>query len=306
MDEGRVSASMRVMRPHPAARGMRSARVGIIANALLAAAKAVAGLLGHSYALVADAIESMSDVVSSLIVWCGLKVAAKPPDKNHPYGHGKAEPLAAMAVAMALFVAAITIAVQSVREIRTPHHAPAPFTLVVLLVVVLVKEVLFRFVFRVGEAVDSRAVRTDAWHHRSDAITSAAAFVGISVALIGGAGYESADDWAALFASGIIAFNAWRLIRPVLGELTDAAPATDIEARVRQAASAVEGVLGLDKCLVRKMGFDYYVDLDVIVDGDLSVRAGHEIAHRVQSAIRRAEPCISKVLVHVEPDDGKE
>lgn len=288
---------------HPAAQGIRSSLVGILVNALLAAFKGAAGYLGHSYALVADAIESASDVASSLIVLVGLRVASAPPDDEHPYGHGKAEPLAAVAVALALFVAAANIAVQSLREIRTPHFAPAPFTLVVLVVVILTKELLFRFVFRIGETVSSTAVKTDAWHHRSDAITSLAAFVGISIALIGGEGYQSADDWAALFASLIIAFNGYRLLRPALAEVMDTAPEAGRIAQVREAARAVPGVAGLDKCLVRKMGFDYYVDLHVLVQGETTVRQGHEIAHDVKEAIRRKYPRVTDVLVHIEPAD---
>ena len=280
---------------------MRTTLLGIFINALLALLKGVAGFLGNSYALIADAIESTSDVASSLIVWLGLKIASKPPDADHPYGHGKAEPLAATIVSLALIGAAITIAIQSTREIITPHHAPAPFTLVVLVAVVATKESLFRFVFKVGVAVGSTAVKTDAWHHRSDAITSAAAFTGISVALIGGPGYESADDWAALFASIIIVFNAYRLLRPAIGEVMDVAPPSEIEAEIRKVASGVQGVVGLEKCYIRKMGFEFYVDLHVAVDGDISVRRGHEVAHCVKAAILVANPRIRNVLVHIEP-----
>ncbi len=286
-----------------AAQGMRSTVVGIGVNLALAIIKGTAGVLGNSYALIADAVESTLDVVSSIIVWAGLRISILPPDANHPYGHGKAEPLAAVAVALALLGAAVGIAIESVREIRTPHHAPAPFTLVVLVLVILTKELLFRYVFRVGNATSSTAVKSDAWHHRSDAITSVAAFIGISIALLGGPGYESADDWAALFASWIIGFNAYNLFRPALAELTDAAPDPKLEEEVRAAARRVEGVLGTHKCHVRKMGFDYYVDLDVIVAGSMTVSAAHVVAHQVQDAIRRANPLFTKVLIHVEPPD---
>jgi cation diffusion facilitator family transporter len=284
-----------------AQQGMRSTLIGIAANLALAATKGTAGVLGHSYALVADAIESTMDIASSLIVWLGLRYSVKPPDENHPYGHGKAEPLAAMAVSLALFAAATGIAVESVREIRLPQHAPAPFTLVVLVGVILVKETLFRYVFTVGDHTRSTAVKSDAWHHRSDALTSIGAFVGISLALIGGPGYESADDWAALFAAFIIALNAYSLLRPALDELTDAKPDPALEQQVRQVAQQHPDVIGTHKCHVRKMGFDYYVDLDVIIDGHLTVTRGHDIAHDVQNAIRAANPLFSKVLIHVEP-----
>jgi len=290
-------------RYHPAYRGARSTLIGIIVNALLAIVKGVAGILGNSYALVADAIESTADVFSSFIVWTGLKISAKPPDRDHPYGHGKAEPIAASIVAVALLGAAITIAVQSIQEIETPQSAPAPFTLLVLVVAVITKELLFRFMFSVSMEVQSIALRTDAWHHRSDAITSAAAFLGISIALVGGAGYEAADDWAALFASAIIAYNAYRLFVPAFNEVMDAAPPINMEKEVRTAASTVEGVESLDKCYVRKMGFEFYVDLHVVVDGEMTVRHGHDIAHSVKEAVRSANPRVADVLVHIEPAD---
>lgn len=280
---------------------MRSTLVGVVVNAVLATVKLVAGLLGNSYALIADAIESTTDIFSSMVVWAGLRVAVKPPDENHPYGHGKAEPLATAAVASGLFLAALAIAIQSVREILTPHHAPAPWTLLVLAVVVVVKETLFRFVLRVGARIDSGAVQTDAWHHRSDALTSLAAFVGILVSWMGGPGYESADDWAALFAAAVIVINAIHLLRPAIAELTDAAPAPDFERAVRAAAAGVPGVRSLDKCYIRKMGFEFYVDLHVRVPGSMSVYEGHRIAHQVKDTVRGEIPKVADVLVHLEP-----
>ena len=270
---------------------------------MLALFKGTAGYLGHSYALIADAIESLSDVVSSLIVAAGLKVASLPRDENHPYGHGKAEPIAATLVGFALVAAATIIAIQAIREIRTPHYAPAPFTLLVLVAVIVTKETLFRFVFKVGDSVSSTAVKTDAWHHRSDAITSLAVFIGISIALIGGKGYESADDWAALVASGIIVFNAYRLLRPAVGEVMDTAPSGDIVTNVRKVATMVPNVLGVDKCFVRKMGFDYFVDIHIWVDGEMSVSKGHEVASHVRQAIQDSDKRTTDVLVHVEPDE---
>lgn len=282
---------------------MRSAAAGIAVNALLAVVKITTGFFGNSYALIADGIESASDVLSSMVVFAGLKIAVKPRDENHPYGHGKAEPLAAVLVSAALFGAAIMIAVQSVREIITPHHAPEPYTLIVLLLVVVTKELLYRYVFRVGEEVKSTAVKTDAWHHRSDAITSMAAFVGIVIALAGGEGWEEADDWAALFASAFIIYNAYHLFKPAINEVMDAAPPPYLMKDVKDAALGVEGVLGLDKCFIRKMGFDHFVDLHVIVSGDLSVRKSHEIGHKVKDRILQSVPGITDVLVHIEPEE---
>src|SRR3954471_16851627 len=238
--------------------GARVALAGMVVNVVLAAAKISAGLFGNSYVLIADGIESSLDIAGSAVIWGGLKFAARPPDETHPYGHGKAEPLAAALVAIGVLLASIGLAIQSVREIFTPHHGPAPFTLVVLIVVVIVKEFLYRVVRRFGKNVDSTAVQTDAWHHRADALTSVAAFVGISIALIGGPKWYSADDWAALFACGVIATNGWRLLFPALHEMLDAAPRGDIVSRIQEAAASVAGVVDVEKCLVRKMGISFY------------------------------------------------
>ncbi len=287
---------------NPIMRGIHSTAVGIAVNMLLALCKGVAGFFGNSYALIADAIESASDVISSLIVLAGLKIASIPRDENHPYGHGKAESIAAVVVAMVLFSAAIIIAVQSLKEIIAPYHPPPePFTLLVLIVVVAIKEILFRFVFCVGEEIESTAVKADAWHHRSDAITSAAAFIGISIAIIGGNRLEAADDWAALFASAIIAFNAYKMFIPAIEDVMDTAPSPHIKKDICKTALTVEGVLGTGKCFVRKMGLSYFADLHVVVDGELTVRKSHEIAHMVKEAICASNPKINDVLIHIEP-----
>ncbi len=283
--------------------GMRATVTGMVMNGVLALIKGAAGVLGHSYALVADAIESAADVVTSLIVLLGLRMAGKPADENHPYGHGKFEPLAAAVVSIVLLGAALLIVVASVREIMTPHHAPEPFTLLVLVGVVLCKEFLARRTHAKGDEIGSVAVRTDAFHHRADALTSAAAFIGISIALIGGSGFEIADDVAAVLAAVVIVVNAVLLLRPALFELIDTAPNPQIAKTVREVASSVMGVKGTHKCSVRKVGFSYFVDLDVLCDPDESIRHGHEVAHNVGEAIHLALPEVAKVLVHVEPAD---
>jgi cation diffusion facilitator family transporter len=270
-------------------------------NIVLAGTKLTAGIAGHSHALVADAVESFADIFSSLIVWRGLVVASVPPDEDHPYGHGKAEPIASAVVAAMLLGAALWITITAFGEIMEPHLSPAPFTLIVLLVVVAVKEGLFRFVSREGKAVDSSAVRTDAWHHRSDAITSVAAGIGISVSLIGGKGFEAADDVAAIAAAGIIAWNGWHLLRPALNELMDAAPSREVIDQIRQIAAGTPDVNGVEKCIVRKVGYQYFVDIHVEVDPQMTVLRSHEIAHDVKDEIRNMMPAVCDVLVHIEP-----
>jgi cation diffusion facilitator family transporter len=285
-------------------KGLIAAGVGMAVNIVLAIVKIVTGVLGNSYALIADGIESTTDIISSLVVWTGLRISTLPPDDDHPYGHGKAESIAAVIVSLALFAAAALIAVQSVREIHIPHHAPAWFTLLVLALVVAIKETLFRFVSRVGQQLSSTAVVGDAWHHRADAITSAAAFIGISIALIGGKGYERADDWAALFACAVILFNGYRIFRAALNDIMDAAAPDPLQKEIRLIAASVLGVVRIEKCRTRKSGLGLLVELHVEVDGDLTVRRGHEIAHEVSDRLKASSLPVQFVMVHVEPATG--
>jgi cation diffusion facilitator family transporter len=273
----------------------------MIANTLLATAKLVAGLVGHSNALVADAVESLADLFSSVIVWRGLVVASEPADADHPYGHGKAEPIAAAVVSTMLLLAAASITIQATIEILQPQQVPSAYTLYVLVVVVAIKESLFRFVMREGISVESSVVRTDAWHHRTDAITSLAAGLGISISLIGGERYAAADDAAAVVAAVIIAWNGWRMLRPAMDELMDASPDPTVATRVSRIAAATPGVARVEKCLVRKMGWLFYVDMHVEVDPQMTVQRAHEIAHNVKDEVRRQLPAVHDVLVHIEP-----
>src|SRR5947208_12843326 len=228
----------------------------MIVNFIFGMAKILGGFFGHAYVLIADGIEPAVDVGGSFVIWGGPKVGSRRPDATHPCGHANAEPIAAVTVAIGVLAAAVRLAIQSVREIFLPHHGPAPYTLGILIVVIVVKEFLFRYVNRIGRDVESTAVQTDAWHHRSDAVTSAAAFIGISVALIGGEGWQSADDWAALFACAVIATNGIRLLRPALYEIMDTAPRGQIVDLIRKAAASVPGVVEVEKSYVRKMGLE--------------------------------------------------
>ena len=292
------------MRTNRLDRGLRTTFLGLLTNVVLAGGKLAAGILGHSHALVADAVESLADVFSSVIVWRGLVVAAAPEDEDHPYGHGKAEPIAAAVVAAMLLLAAIGITLRSVHGILSPHVGPRPFTLLVLVAVVVIKEALFRHVSSEERSVQSSAVRSDAWHHRSDAITSLAAAIGISVALIGGPSYASADDVAAIVAAGIIAWNGWRLLRPALNELMDTVPDAALTRRIHETANQVPGVERVEKCLVRKMGYQLFVDMHVEVDPQMSVERAHGIAHAVKNHVRAELPAVRDVLVHIEPFGG--
>ncbi|MBY0397321.1 MAG: cation diffusion facilitator family transporter [Thermoleophilia bacterium] len=283
---------------------MQAAQTGLFVNAAMVVTKLLAGILGHSYALVADAIESSMDLFSSLVVWRGLQITARPADADYPYGYGKAETLAAAVVALMLLGAGVGIAAAAVHEIVTPHHAPAAWTLAVIAVVVLVKETLFRRIKAVSQETGSLAVEADAWHHRSDAITSAAAFLGIGVAVIGGPGWESADDWAALVAAAVILVNGVALLRPAVADLMDRQPDPAVVDAIGAAAREVPGVLQTEKLRVRKFGTDYYVDLHVQADPSLSLREAHVLSGKVKGAIREAVPAVFGASIHMEPFEG--
>ena len=282
-------------------RGVSTVLVGLSSNVILAAIKIVTGIIGNSYALLADGIESTSDIFSSVVVLGGIKISSMPADENHPYGHGKAESLAAMTSSLILVMVGIGIAVKSVFGIMQPRHAPAFFTLIVLVGVIIIKEILFRLLFSVGKSVDSLSLKTEAWHHRSDALTSVAAFIGISIAIIGGKGYENADDWAALAASGIIIFNGINMLKGAVKEIMDYAPNPETEETIRSIAGRVAGVAAIEKCRVRKSGLNLFVDIHVEVNGDMQVHKAHAIAHEVKDALITSSLGIADVLVHIEP-----
>jgi len=282
-------------------KAIRTTVFSMATNLGLAAVKWVAGYFGNSYALIADAIESTTDFFSSLLVWLGLRYASRPPDDNHPYGHGKAEPLVTFLVTGFLITSAGVIAHDSIQNIRTPHDPPKPYTRVVLGVIILWKEISYRYVNRKSTETKSGVLKADAWHHRSDAITSLAAFAGISIALLMGEGYEDADDWAALIAAGFILYNSYLIFRPALGEIMDEHLYDDLIAEIRALSREIEGVQDTEKCVVRKVGMRYFIDLHVEVDGDLSVREGHHIAHALKRRLMEALPEVGDILIHVEP-----
>jgi cation diffusion facilitator family transporter len=276
----------------------------VCVNIVLMAVKIVAGLIGNSYALIADGIESAGDIFSSLITWAGFQLSLRPADENHPYGHGKIESLAGVFSGVALLAAAAVIAWNSILEIRTPHHAPEWFTLPILIAVVATKLLLSKKIFALGESVDSRALEGDAWHHRSDAITSGAAGIGISISLIGGKGWEMADDYAALLACVIIVINGFLIVRGAFHEVLDGNVSPQISAEMRSRALEVPGVAEVEKCRVRKSGIGLFVELHVRVDGDMPVRVGHQISHTVKNHLRAINPHIVDVVVHLEPHEA--
>ncbi|MDY0780288.1 cation diffusion facilitator family transporter [Tenacibaculum sp. IB213877] len=283
-------------------KAIKTTYFSIIGNVLLAMIKGFAGFFGNSYALIADAIESTTDIFSSFLVLLGLKYAKRPADENHPYGHGKIEPLITFIVVAFLVTSATIIAYESIENILTPHKTPKSWTLLVLGGIILWKEISYQIVIRKSKETHSTSLKADAWHHRSDAITSAMAFIGISIAVIMGEGYETADDWAALLASGFILYNSYLIFRPALGEIMDEHLYDDIIEEIREKSKNVEGVLDTEKCFIRKSGMRYHVDLHVIVDGTISVKDGHEISHNLKDYLHKEIPNIGHILIHIEPD----
>lgn len=283
-------------------KAIQATYISILGNTFLAIAKGITGFFGNSYALIADAIESTTDIFSSILVLFGLKYASRPPDENHPYGHGKAEPLITFAVVGFLLISATVIFIESIHNIQKPQSKPEPFTLIVLGLIIIFKEISFQYVNKKSNETKSTSLKADAWHHRSDAITSLMAFIGISIAIYMGNGYEAADDWAALIASLFIVYNAYLIFRPALGEIMDEHLHDDLIDQIRKSSSVIDGVVGTEKCLVRKMGMNYIVDLHVIVDGKLSVVEGHSIAHSVKDKLKIDLPEVTDILIHIEPN----
>jgi cation diffusion facilitator family transporter len=294
--------------PHHAAtvdRALKGARLvvrGMALNAVLAFIKIGGGMLGHAYALVADGVESLSDIAISILLWAGFRWAARPPDRDHPYGHGKAEAVAGLFTAVVVLTAGVSIGWHAIQEIRNPQRVPQWWTLLILAGVVAAKVVFSRRLNAVGRDTESTALGAESWHHLSDALTSAAAFIGISVAVVGGAAYAAADGWAALVASGVIVFNGIKIFRRALNEVMDIAVPDKMENDVRTLAARVPGVASLDKCRVRKSGLSYLVDIQIRVAENLTVREGHSIAHAVKDTLLSSRLRVSDVTVHVEPE----
>lgn len=274
-------------------------------NGVLALVKITTGVAGNSYAMIADGIESLNDLFASMVVLISLKVSSKPADEDHPYGHGKAEQLGALFSAVSLLAAGGVIAWQSVGNIYHRHESPEWFTLPVLVLVIITKEIFSRYALKKSEETESSSLKGDAWHHRSDAITSAAAFLGILVALIGGDGYEKADDIGALIGCGVIWTNGFLLLRTALHENMDGAPPPELLQAARQVAEGVDDVLGIEKLRMKKMGLGYFMDIHVQVDPMKTVQEGHDIGHAVKDAVQASIPRITDVVTHVEPFEAE-
>lgn len=282
---------------------IRAARLSFVLNIVVATTKIGVGWIGNSFAMIADGIESLADIFSSIITWFGLRYANKPPDHNHPYGHGRAEPLITFLIVGILIGSAIFIALQAITNLQSPQTSPKSFVLIVLSIIITIKEIFFRILMRKSKETSSSLLASEAWHHRSDALTSLATLIGVAIAVIFGSRFASADSWAALVAAGIIIYNAYRIFRPALSEIMDENTYHDLIDRIKGYAPEVPGILGTEKCLIRKTGMQYHVDLHAIVSSEITVRQGHDLAHQLKDHLMEKIPEIAEVLIHIEPDE---
>jgi cation diffusion facilitator family transporter len=281
-----------------------AARIGLISflsNLILACIKAATGIIGNSYALIADAIESFADIFSSLFLFFGLRYTQRPADETHPYGHGRLEPLLTFIIVLVLLLSAGWISVQAVNNLSKPQETPEPWTILVIFGIVIWKEGMYQLIMRRAKKIQSSALKAEAWHQRGDAITSVAALIGISIAIFFGPGYEKADEWAALIAAAVILFNAYKILRPAISEFMDEHLYYDLADQIKQISKEVEGVINTEKCYIRKVGTSYVVELHARVNGSISVHEGHEIAHSLKDFICEKLPEISHVSIHIEP-----
>jgi len=279
---------------------------GLFSNLALIAIKAVAGILGNSFALLADAVESATDALSSLFLWMGLRYAQRPPDENHPYGHGRLEPLLTFLVVAFLLGSALSIGIQGYLNLKNPQTLPKPFTLVVLLGIIAWKEATFHYIRLKAKRLHSSVLQVEAWHHRSDALSSLFALVGIGMAWILGPDFAWLDEAAALISALILVLNAYRIFRKAFSEIMDEDVYQPLANRILEIGESLPFIMGIPTCRIRKLGTRYYVDLHVWVDPSMSVAQSHAHAHDLKDCIMADQPQIQDVLIHVEPYDNEQ
>ena len=268
---------------------------------ILGLTKLVGGLLAGSFALVADSVNSLGDTVASIVVLVALRIAQRPADENHPYGHSRAEAVAASNVALLIIISALLLGVEAVRRFGLDHAAPPNWALAIAAANVVIKEALYRYKLRVASRTGSAAVLANAWDHRADALSALAVLIGLSATAIGGTDWIWADEVAALFVVAVILRGAIPLFRNSARDLLDAQAEPELVRQVRAWASQTEGVEEVEKLWIRKSGFEYLVEIHLEVDPDRTVADGHRIGHEVQARLQERFPRLRHVLVHLEP-----
>lgn len=276
--------------------------VGFAVNLLLASLKFTLGFFGRSQAVLADAVHTLSDMVTDLFILIGIKFWSAPADKCHPYGHQRIETICTVVIAMLLAVAGGGIGWDAVQRMSHPVCPPLSFVFIAPLISIIVKEILFRRTRTVGRRINSPAVIANAWHHRSDAISSIPPLVAVVAAAVNPK-WAFLDPVGALIVALLIIKVAWEIAAPALAELTEKAAAPEEMRQIEMLARAVPGVHSIHRVRTRRLGAGTFVDLHVVVDGGISVHAGHEIANGVQHRLLDEGPSVADVTVHIEPDE---
>ena len=276
----------------------------LLSNIILTIITWIAGVLGNSNAIIANAIESTNDIIASSVVFIGLKYSQKPASEDYPYGRGRIEPIITFIVVLIMILSAVFIVHEAINNINTSHALPKKWTLFFVAAFLLWKEFCYRLVFKKSAQLNSSALLAEAWHHRSDALTSVATFVGISLALLLGEEYAFLDDVAAIVASGFIVFNAFKIFRPAWGEIMDKNSHEEFKLMIYEDAKLIPDIIQIEKCHVRKVGIYYYIDMHLEVDGKMPVRRGHEISHEFKDLLMDKHHEIGDVLIHIEPAIG--
>jgi cation diffusion facilitator family transporter len=281
--------------------GQRVAALGMLVSAVLAVIKIVAGVTGHSAAVLSDGLESAGDVFASGFVLLGLSLAAKPPDEDHPYGHGRAETLTGLLIGLVLTAGGALISFASIERVGHPRMAPASFVVWPLLASLAAKSSLALLKFRYGGRLSSAALTADAWNDAMDCLSATVALAGVGMALWNPARFLDADQYGGFVVGLIVVSTGLRVSRDTALQLMDTMPGEHLMSQVRAEAATVAGVRGVEKCFARKTGLRYHVDLHLEVDPEMTVRQSHDIAHRVRLHIRERLSWVADVLVHVEP-----
>jgi len=278
--------------------------LGLILNTALAIFKLLAGILGFSYAMIADSIHSFSDTLATGMVYVFLRIGEKPPDESHPYGHANAEIIAAFLVALIILVTGTFIGISAIHLIaHQQFKTPATIALVAAASSIVIKEAMFRYTFSVGKRNNSPALIANAWDHRSDAYTSIAALIGITGAKMG---FHYLDPIAGLVVSGFIIKMSLDLFRPNIGILMDERPDSPTLDRIKTTALKVDGVKAIDRLRAHRVGTVLTVDLEIAVDSSLSVEQGHRVADKVRTRLLDEVECVQDVIVHINPHHPEE
>lgn len=280
----------------------RVASVSIIGNLILSAFKLLAGIIAHSGAMISDAVHSASDVFSSIVVIIGIRISSKESDRDHPYGHERMECVAAIILATILLMTGLSIGIDAVRTIIGGNYEdlaiPGMLALVAAVISIVTKEAMFWYTKINAKRIDSSALMADAWHHRSDALSSVGALIGIAFARIG---FPIMDSIASLVICLFIVKAAYDIFRDAVDKMVDHACDEETEAQIRTCAANQEGVLRIDDLRTREFGNKIYVDIEISADGNHTLWEAHDIAEQVHDQLEEQYPKVKHVMVHVNP-----